>query len=88
MTTNSLASHTPSFLGYNVSLVGIVAFAIILGWTIVALFAPYIIPYSVGDIVDTDYFGPISRQLWLGSDYLGRDMVSRGLMRGRDTVGI
>lgn len=88
MTVKSVAYRTPSMLGYNVSPVGIVAFAIILAWTIVAVFAPYIIPYSVGEIVDTDYFGPISHQLWLGSDYLGRDMLSRVLMGARYTVGI
>ncbi|MFB2563041.1 ABC transporter permease [Rhizobium sp. IMFF44] len=88
MITKSLAPRPSSLFGYNVSLVGVVAFAIILGWTIIALFAPYIVPYSVGDIVDTDYFGPISGQLWLGSDYLGRDMLSRVLMGARYTVGI
>jgi peptide/nickel transport system permease protein len=55
---------------------------------VVALFAPRIIPHSVGEIVDADFFGPMSRDLWLGSDYLGRDTFSRILMGARYTLGI
>ncbi|WP_431324055.1 ABC transporter permease [Rhizobium sp. YTU87027] len=77
-----------SLAGYSVTLVGILAFLVILAWTAVAIFAPLIIPNPVGEIVDTDYFGPMSKVLWLGSDYLGRDMLSRLLMGARYTVGI
>jgi peptide/nickel transport system permease protein len=75
-------------LGYRFNVIGIVALAIILTWAIVALFAPLIIPHPVGEIVDADYFQPISAETWLGSDYLGRDMFSRVLMGARYTVGI
>jgi peptide/nickel transport system permease protein len=74
--------------GYRFNLVGILGLAVILAWALVAVFAPMIIPHPVGEIVDFDYFGPISRELWLGSDYLGRDMFSRILMGARYTVGI
>lgn len=77
-----------SLAGYNINLVGIAAFLVIVAWTLVALFAPLVIPHPVGEIVDTDYFGPMSKMLWLGSDYLGRDMFSRVLMGARYTVGI
>lgn len=77
-----------SLAGYNVNLVGVLAFLVILAWTVIALFAPLLIPYPVGEIVDSDYFGPMSKLLWLGSDYLGRDMFSRVLMGARYTVGI
>ena len=75
-------------LGYRFNLVGLSALGIILAWAGVALFAPDIIPHSVGEIVDTDYFGPMSRELWFGSDYLGRDIFSRILMGARYTLGI
>ncbi|WP_237152194.1 ABC transporter permease [Oryzibacter oryziterrae] len=75
-------------VGYRVNPVGLIGLAIIVAWTVVALTAPLIIPHSVGEIVDFDYFGPMSRTLWLGSDYLGRDMLSRILMGARYTVGI
>jgi len=75
-------------LGYRFNLVGVSALGVILLWAGVALFAPQIIPHSVGEIVDTDYFGPMSRDLWFGSDYLGRDIFSRILMGARYTLGI
>jgi len=88
MTTAGAASVRRSFLGHSYNLVGVVTALVILAWTLVAIFAPYIIPHSIGDIVDDDYFSPIRRGLWLGSDYLGRDMLSRLLMGARYTVGI
>jgi peptide/nickel transport system permease protein len=74
--------------GYRANLVGLSALTVILLWVIVALFAPHIVRHSVGEIVDTDFFGPVSRDLWLGSDYLGRDIFSRILMGARYTLGI
>jgi peptide/nickel transport system permease protein len=73
---------------YRMNLVGMTGFTIIAFWATIALIAPWIIPYPVGEIVDFDYFGPMSQQFWLGSDYLGRDMLSRILMGARYTVGI
>jgi peptide/nickel transport system permease protein len=75
-------------LGYRFNPVGMSALGVILLWVGVAVFAPQIIPHSVGEIVDTDYFGPVSRELWFGSDYLGRDIFSRILMGARYTLGI
>ncbi|UVC12278.1 ABC transporter permease (plasmid) [Rhizobium sp. TH2] len=88
MTT--VETHNPKDrkFGYRVNPVGVLGFAIILFWAMVAIFAPWLIPYPVGEIVDFDYFGPMSQQFWLGSDYLGRDMLSRILMGARYTVGI
>ncbi|MDQ0454943.1 ABC transporter permease [Rhizobium paknamense] len=74
--------------GYRINLVGLIAFAVIAFWAAVAIAAPWIIPYPIGDIVDFDYFGPISGQFWMGTDYLGRDILSRILMGARYTVGI
>ncbi|MET3593984.1 peptide/nickel transport system permease protein [Mesorhizobium shonense] len=88
MTMARAASSRRSFLGHSYNLVGVLASLVILAWTLVAIFAPYIIPHPIGDIVDDDYFGPMRQGLWLGSDYLGRDMLSRVLMGARYTVGI
>ena len=74
--------------GYHINLVGLCSAAVILFWAIIALIAPMITPYPVGEIVDWDYFGPSSSAFWLGSDYLGRDVFSRILMGARFTVGI
>ncbi|CAN7733756.1 ABC transporter permease [Mesorhizobium amorphae] len=88
MTIARAPTFRRSFLGHSYSLVGVVAALVILAWMLVAILAPYVIPHSIGDIVDDDYFGPMRQGLWLGSDYLGRDMLSRVLMGARYTVGI
>ncbi|HEV2677159.1 MAG TPA: ABC transporter permease [Aliidongia sp.] len=88
MTSAAVPRPAGSHFGYRFSLVGIAAFAVILAWVIVSLFAPILIPHPVGEIVGSDYFEPISGDAWLGTDYLGRDMLSRVLMGARYTVGI
>ncbi|WP_407051517.1 ABC transporter permease [Methyloraptor flagellatus] len=85
MTTSVLKARLPA---YRFNWTGRISFAIILAWALVAIFAPLLTPYGVGDIVDTDYFGPMSREFLLGSDYLGRDMLSRIILGARYTVGI
>ncbi|RVU15639.1 ABC transporter permease [Methylobacterium oryzihabitans] len=75
-------------LGYALNPVGVVGFCIVAFWAVMALAAPLIAPHPVGEIVDFDYFGPMTREFWLGTDYLGRDMLSRILMGARYTVGI
>lgn len=85
MTTSTTTRRGPS---YRISWIGTIGFLVILFWAIIALLAPHITPYPVGEIVDDDYFGPMSAKLLLGSDYLGRDMLSRILMGARYTVGI
>ncbi|GLR88562.1 ABC transporter permease [Bradyrhizobium iriomotense] len=88
MTNSTLSDRRGIRLGYRANLVGLSALGVIFLWVVVALFAPHMIPHSVGEIVDTDYFGPMSRDLWFGSDYLGRDIFSRILMGARYTLGI
>ncbi|WP_272010481.1 ABC transporter permease [Roseovarius sp. ZX-A-9] len=62
-------------------------FIVILGYIFVALFAPFIAPYGEHEIVGDQYM------LWgadhlLGTDNLGRDMLSRILFGARNTIGI
>ena len=79
---------TPRRLGYRFNLVGMVSALVVLTWALIAIFATWLTPYGPGEVVDFDYFGPISPQFWLGTDYLGRDMLSRILVGTRYTVGI
>lgn len=88
MTDNIKTTSGTSRLGYKINVVGVFGFLVIFLWAMVAIFAPYLIPHPVGEIVDLDYFGPVTSDLWLGSDYLGRDVFSRILMGARFTVGI
>lgn len=57
-------------------------------WIATAALGPSIAPHDVGGIVDDDVFSPMSRAFPLGTDYLGRDMLSRILVGARYTVGV
>ena len=85
MTTSAIKAWLPA---YRFNWTGRISFAIVLAWAVVAIFAPSLTPHGVGEIVDMDYFGPMSRDFPLGSDYLGRDMLSRIILGARYTVGI
>ncbi|MDE2485761.1 MAG: ABC transporter permease [Alphaproteobacteria bacterium] len=57
-------------------------------WLVTALAGPWIAPYPIGAIVAGDVFEPPSLRHLLGSDYLGRDVLSRMLTGARYTVGL
>ncbi len=61
--------------------------AIILIYVVTALFAPLIAPYSETEIVSVEY-EPWGEQFLLGTDNLGRDMLSRIIYGARNTVGV
>ncbi|MCO5162358.1 MAG: ABC transporter permease [Mesorhizobium sp.] len=66
------------------SLIGLVLTALFL---IVAVFAPFIAPYGNGQIVG-GVWEPASAQYWLGTDNLGRDLLSRMIYGARITIFI
>src|SRR6185436_9401888 len=57
--------------------VGLLAAAVVLFWLVMALVGPLVAPYDVGTMLDADVFDGFSRQALLGTDYLGRDILSR-----------
>ncbi|MDX6752438.1 ABC transporter permease [Geminicoccaceae bacterium 1502E] len=61
--------------------------AIILLYVLVAVFAPLIAPYGESDIVGGQ-FSPWTSEFLLGTDNLGRDMLTRLVYGARNTVGI
>jgi len=67
---------------------GKIGLALVLFWLLVALVGPVLAPYSTGAFVTYDVFEGSSPQHWLGSDYLGRDVLSRLLAGARYTVGL
>ncbi|QRY82538.1 ABC transporter permease [Pseudomonas sp. PDNC002] len=56
-------------------------------YTAAALLAPWIAPYGESQVVASE-FEPWSRQFLLGTDNLGRDLFTRLLYGGRNTLGI
>ena len=61
---------------------------IVLFWLAMALIGPWISPYDSSAIQDADIFEGMSWKFLLGTDYFGRDMLSRILAGARYTVGI
>ncbi|WP_137046333.1 ABC transporter permease [Pseudolabrys sp. FHR47] len=86
MTTDALTTRRRT--SYRFNKVGLISLAVILAWALVAVFAPLLAPYPIGKIVNFEFFAPMSAKFWMGTDYLGRDMLSRVLMGARYTVGI
>lgn len=56
---------------------GKVGLTLVIFWLAVALFGPMLAPYPVGAFVAFNVFDGQSAAHWLGSDYLGRDVLSR-----------
>ena len=79
---------TPEGATFVFNWVGRVGLAVIVFWAVVAIAGPYLAPHPPGEIVDWDYFGPVTSEFWMGTDYLGRDIFSRIIMGARYTVGI
>lgn len=52
-----------------------------------ALFAPLIAPYGIGEVVG-DVWEPASDKFWLGTDNIGRDLLTRMIYGGRTTISI
>ncbi|MEN9895941.1 MAG: hypothetical protein RIR97_1793 [Pseudomonadota bacterium] len=54
---------------------------------IVAIFAPWLAPYSQAETVGATW-APSSAEAWLGTDNIGRDMLSRMIYGARMTIGV
>jgi peptide/nickel transport system permease protein len=60
---------------------------IIFVYVFVALFAPWVAPFGESEIVGKKYL-PWGEEYFLGTDNLGRDMLTRLIYGARNTVGI
>ena len=61
--------------------------AVIVGYVFVAIFAPVLTPYGESEIVGSE-FEEWGEKFLLGTDNLGRDMLTRLLYGARNTIGI
>jgi peptide/nickel transport system permease protein len=68
-------------------LTGWLGLSIVFFWVVAAIFGPSLLSHS-GDAYGGAVFAPISAAHWLGTDYLGRDMLSRVIEGARYTVGV
>ena len=67
---------------------GKIGLLFVLAWLVLAVIGPSISPHEVGAVVSPDVFGAFSESHPLGTDYLGRDMLSRILHAARFTIGL
>lgn len=65
---------------------GIIGVGLVVFWVFIALVGPFLAPHPVGEIVAWDVFEPLGGEYLLGTDYLGRDVLSRILHGARFTV--
>ncbi len=72
----------------RIPVAGKVGIALVAFWVALAAFGPAIAPYGAGEATGAGLFAPISAAHPLGTDYLGRDMLSRILHGARYTVGV
>lgn len=72
----------------RLGLSGTIGLLIVAFWLVMAIAGPFVAPYAAGKVVDPDIFGPMTAKFPLGTDYLGRDMLSRVLHGARYTVGL
>ncbi|KAK45845.1 MULTISPECIES: ABC transporter permease [Caballeronia] len=70
------------------SVLGLIGLFIVVFWLAVAFVGPVIAPYKGGAFTSTEVFGSYSPAHLLGTDYLGRDMLSRILYGTQYTVGL
>jgi peptide/nickel transport system permease protein len=66
----------------------IVGGAIVLAWLIIAIFAPFLAPYDPIKVNVTDSLIPPGGAHWLGTDDLGRDVLSRVMWGSRVSLSV
>ena len=66
----------------------IVGGAIVLCWLIIAIFAPFLAPYDPIKVNVTDSLIPPGGAHWLGTDDLGRDVLSRVMWGSRVSLSV
>lgn len=79
------AHHKPTFR--DMPLTASFGIAVILLYVLVAVLAPVIAPFGEGEVVGDQYM-PWAAPFHLGTDKLGRDMLTRLIYGARNTVGI
>jgi peptide/nickel transport system permease protein len=72
----------------RVPLAGLVGACIVVFWLVMAVAGPWLAAHDVGGEAGDAVFAPMSAQYPLGTDYLGRDMLSRILHGAPYTIGV
>jgi peptide/nickel transport system permease protein len=70
----------------RLGLTGWIGCLVLIGWLFAAILGPILIHADGTPAGEIQVFAPISAQHWLGTDYLGRDMLARVVLGARYTV--
>jgi peptide/nickel transport system permease protein len=74
-------------MGHQPNLSAWIGLAIVTMFIVIAVFAPWIAPYGESESVSATWSGS-SAAFWLGTDNIGRDMLSRLIYGARMTIGV
>jgi len=74
-------------LGHRAPVTAVIGLLIVIFFLIVAIAGPLFAPYQESQTVG-DTWAPVSGQMWLGADQIGRDMLTRLIYGARTTIGI
>lgn len=72
----------------GISLTGLLGLVVVGFWLIMAFAGPTLAPYNANALVSDDAFAGVSAAFPLGTDYLGRDILSRILHGAPYTLGV
>ncbi len=87
----------PPRKSFHLSPAGKVSLFIVIFWVTLAFIGPFIAPYHEAEFIEEDLQGEYiedpsfmtpDEQVWLGTDYIGRDILSRIVWGARTTLGI
>ena len=67
---------------------GLLGLAVLLFWLLAALLGPWLLSHGTAAAGTSNVFAPISATHWLGTDYLGRDMLALIIQGARYTIGV
>jgi peptide/nickel transport system permease protein len=91
--TNSNSSQKKLFSGFKTVLYdicsrpsGVIGLSLVLFHIILALISPYIVPYDFKAMDASSMLSTPSMDHWLGTDHLGRDVLTRVLLGGREAI--
>lgn len=90
MSSIDLTRTEPRFYLPTLGFLGWMSVAILMFWAFVVILAPWLAPYEESTILTDQSFapGPENTPMLLGSDYLGRDLLSRLIYGARLTLGL
>ena len=57
-------------------------------WSFMTVLGPVLAPFDPAEMLSPGNYNPIDGTYWLGTDYIGRDILSRILYGARVTMGL